>query len=63
MNTRRLTVLTALALVLALGEFGTAVMIGLGENPSASGRAASSVGRRARVAGIGCPRYGWGAPR
>jgi hypothetical protein len=31
MNTRMLTVLTAIAGILALGEFGTAVMIGLGE--------------------------------
>ena len=31
MNTRKLTVLTAIAGILALGEFGTAVMIGLGE--------------------------------
>jgi hypothetical protein len=32
MNTRRLTALTAIAGSLALGEFGTAVMIGLGRN-------------------------------
>jgi hypothetical protein len=31
MNTRKLTVLTAIAGILALGEFGSAVMIGLGE--------------------------------
>ena len=31
MNGRKLTVLTVIAGVLALGEFGTAVMIGLGE--------------------------------
>jgi hypothetical protein len=30
MNTRKLTVLTVIAGILALGEFGTAVMIGLG---------------------------------
>ena len=31
MNGRKLTVLTAIAGILALGEFGTAAMIGLGE--------------------------------
>jgi hypothetical protein len=33
MNTRKLTVLTAIAGALALGEFGSAVIIGLGKDP------------------------------
>ena len=33
MNGRKLTVLTAIAGMLALGEFGSAVMIGLGARP------------------------------
>ena len=38
MNTRKLTVLTAIAGILALGEFATAIMIGLGEvGPDRSG--------------------------
>jgi hypothetical protein len=38
MNTRKLTVLTVIAGILALGEFGTAVMIGLGaDGPEHSG--------------------------
>jgi hypothetical protein len=37
MNTRRLTVLTALTALLALGEFGSAVIIGLGKDPWGAG--------------------------
>jgi hypothetical protein len=38
MNGRKLTVLTAITAILALGEFGSAVMIGLGEDgPDRSG--------------------------
>lgn len=37
MNTRKLTVLTALTALLALGEFGSAVIIGLGKDPWGAG--------------------------
>ena len=37
MTSRRLTVLTALTALLALGEFGSAVMIGLGKDPRGAG--------------------------
>jgi hypothetical protein len=37
MNTRRLTVLTILTALLALGEFGSAVIIGLGKDPWGAG--------------------------
>jgi hypothetical protein len=44
MNGRKLTVLTVLAGVLALGEFATAVMIGLGEDgPDRAGSPAVAV--------------------
>ena len=37
MNSRKLTVLTALTALLALGEFGSAVIIGLGKDPWGAG--------------------------
>jgi hypothetical protein len=37
MNSRKLTVLTALTTLLALGEFGSAVIIGLGRDPWGAG--------------------------
>ena len=37
MNGRKLTVLTALTALLALGEFGSAVIIGLGKDPWGAG--------------------------
>ena len=37
MNGRKLTALTAIAGVLAAGEFGSAVIIGLGTDPSGAG--------------------------
>ena len=47
MNGRKLTVLTAIAGILALGEFGSAAMIGLGEvGPGHSGWAFAAAARR-----------------
>jgi hypothetical protein len=37
MNGRELTILTALTVLLALGEFGSAVIIGLGKDPWGAG--------------------------
>ena len=37
MNSRKLTVLTALPTLLAVGEFGSAVIIGLGRDPWGAG--------------------------
>jgi len=37
MNSRKLTVLTALTALLGLGEFGSAVIIGLGKDPWGAG--------------------------
>ncbi len=37
MNSRKLTVLTALTTLLAVGEFGSAVIIGLGRDPWGAG--------------------------
>ena len=37
MNSRKLTVLTALTVLLAVGEFGSAVIVGLGKDPWGAG--------------------------
>jgi hypothetical protein len=37
MKSRKLTILTALTVLLALGEFGSAVLIGLGKDPWGAG--------------------------